>query len=316
MANAELTQQVQKLLEKEFIRESFSPCATPALLAPKKDGSWQLCVDSRAMNHIIIKYRFPMPRMDDIMDSLARAAYFSKIDLRSGYYRSKSDREMKTAFKTREGMYEWRVIPFGLTSAPSTFMRLINIILKSLIGKCMVVYLDDILVYSKSWSEHMQHLRQVLDTLRQEKLYVNLKKYNFEQTELKYLGFVVSRDGLKMDQEKNFNMIVAPMTGCIKGKVFQWMSFAQRSFELLKEKMLEAPVLSLLNFDKVFEVDCYASGVRIGAVLSQQGRLVAYFSEKLNESRRKYSTYDKEFYALFYALIQAFKYWRHYLLPK
>eukprot|EP01018_Ginkgo_biloba_P033864 Gb_14356 [translate_table: standard] len=162
-----------------------------------------------------------------------------------------------------------------------------------------------------------------MDTLRHEKLYVNVEKCSFGQTELKYLGFVVSSDGLKMDQEKvkavlewptprNATDVRTPMTECIKGKVFQWTTAAQRSFEQLKKKMSEAPVLSLPNFDKVFDVECDASGFGIGAILSQEGRPVAYFNEKLNEARRKYSVYDKEFYAL----VQALKYWRHYLLPK
>eukprot|EP01018_Ginkgo_biloba_P031861 Gb_04125 [translate_table: standard] len=232
-------------------------------------------------------------------------------------------------------------MPFGLTGAPSTFMGLMNTVLKALIGKCVVVYLDDILVYSRSWTEHMQHLRQVMSTLRQEKLYVNLAKCSFGQIELKYLGFIVSSEGLKMDQEKvkaivewpvprnatevrsfyglpsfyrkfvkNFSMITVPMTKCIKGKAFQWTSAAQRSFELLKRRMSEAPVLSLPNFDKVFEVECDASRVGIGAVLSQEG--TSGILQFLNEARRKYSVYDKEFYAL----VQVLKYWRHYLLPK
>eukprot|EP01018_Ginkgo_biloba_P014456 Gb_10706 [translate_table: standard] len=273
MENAELNRQVQKLLEKEVIRESLTPCLTPALLAPKKDGSWQLCVDSRAMNHIIIKYKFPKPRMDDIMDSLTGAAHFSKINLRSGYYRSESEREMKTTFKTREGLYEWRVMSFGLIGAPNMFMRLMNTILKALISKCMVVYLDDILVYSRSWSKYMQHLRQVFSTLRRERLYVNLEKCSFGQTKMKYLGFIMSCKGLKMDEENvkaMLDMIVIPMIECIKGKVFQWTS-SHSSFTLLKKKVLEAPVLSLSDFDKVFEVECDAYGVRIGIVLRQEG---------------------------------------------
>eukprot|EP01018_Ginkgo_biloba_P015292 Gb_10771 [translate_table: standard] len=281
-----------------------------------------------------------MPRMDDIMDSLSGAAYFSKIDLRSGYYqiRIRQGDEWKTAFKTKEGLYEWRVMPFGLTGAPSTFMRLMNTVLRSLIGKCVVVYLDDILVYSKSWPKHMQHLREVMDTLRREKLFVNLEKCSFAQTELKYLGFIVSSEGLKVDQEKvkavmnrhrqtphlrsffglasfyrkffrNFNLIAAPMTECLREKLMDDSGVAQ--FQL-KKKMSESPILALPNFDKVFEVECDASGVGIGAVLSQEGRPVAYFSEKLNEARQKYFVYDKEFYAL----VQALKYWRHYLLPR
>eukprot|EP01018_Ginkgo_biloba_P033863 Gb_14366 [translate_table: standard] len=243
------------------------------------------------MNRITIKYRFSMPRIFDIMDSLSGAACFSKIDLWSRYYqiRIRQGDEWKTTFKTKEGLFEWRVMPFGLIGAPSTFMRLMNTVLKSLIGKCIVVYLDDILVYNKSWPEHMEHLRQVMDTLQREKLFVNLEKCSFGQIELKYLGFIVSSEGLKMDQEKvkavlewptpqnatevqsfyglasfyrkfvkNFSLIAAPMTECIKGKVFQWTAAAQCSFELLKKNMLEAPVLSLPNFDKVFEVECDA----------------------------------------------------------
>eukprot|EP01018_Ginkgo_biloba_P014486 Gb_16753 [translate_table: standard] len=307
----EMNRQVQQLLSKEFIRESLSPCATPALLAPKKDGA-------RAINRITIKYRFLMPRMDDIMDSLSGASYFSKIDLRSGYYQIKIRQgdEWKTAFKTKEGLYEWRVMPFGLTGAPSTFMRLMNTVLRPLIGKSVVFYMDDILVYSKSWPEHMQHLREVMDTLRREKLFYNLEKCSFVKTELKYLGFIVSSEGLKVDQEKvkvvldwptpinatelrsfyglasfyrkfvrDFSIIAPPMTECLQGKLFQWTTATQRSFEHLKKKMSEAPVLALPNFDKVFEVECDASGVGIGAVLSQEGRPVAYFSEKLNEAR-------------------------------
>lgn len=133
------------------------------------------------MNRIMIKYRFPMPRMDDIMDCLAGAAYFSKIDLRSGYYQihiHEGD-EWKPAFKTKEGLYEWRVMPFGLTGTRSTFMRLMNIVLKHLVGKSVAVYFDDILVFNNCPRDYLQHLRQVLDILRKEQLYVNLEKCSF-----------------------------------------------------------------------------------------------------------------------------------------
>ena len=346
--NEEIARQIEELLSKGLIRKSISPCAVPAVLAPKKEGTWRLCVDSRAINKITIRYRFPMPRMEDLLDCLGGATFYSKIDLKSGYHqiRVREGDEWKTAFKTNEGLYEWLVMPFGLSNAPSTFMRLMNEVLKPFLNKFVVVYLDDILIFSRDRDDHMKHIDLVLKRLHEEELRINLEKCVFMKQELIFLGFVISSGSLKMDPSKieaiinwpipsnasevksfhglcnfyrkfirNFSGISGPMIETIKGGKkchFVWTKEAQDSFELLKVKIANGPVLTFPNFDKVFVIECDASTKAIGGVLSQDGRPIAFFSEKLNEAKQRYSVYDLELYAM----IQSLKRWRHYLLPK
>lgn len=296
-----------------------------------------MCTDSRAINNITIRYKFPLPRMDDLMDCLSGAKYFSKVDLKSGYHQIRiiEGDEWNTTFKMNDGLYEWLVMPFGLTNAPSTFMSLMNEVLNDFIGKFVIVYLDDILIFSKSKEENLKHLSLVLRRLQQQKLLVNLKKCSFMKIELVFLGFVISQEGLKMDPEKvraildwpcprniyevklfhglesfnrkfirNFSNMCAPIVGTIKRehKTFEWKEEVERGFILLKQKIEENPILALPDFQKLFEVNCDASGMATGVVLSQEENPIAYFSEKLNDAKHKYSSYSKEVYDVIQAL--------------
>ena len=200
----ELAKQLQELLDKEVIRPSVSPWGAPVLFVKKKDGSMRLCIDYRELNKLTIKNKYPLPRIDDLFDQLKGACYFSKIDLRFGYHHLKIKPEdiPKTAFKTRYGHYEFLVMSFGLTNAPMTFMDLINRVYKEYLDKFVIVFIDDILIYSKNPKDHTMHLQIALQKLREKQLYAKFSKCEFWLTEVQFLGHVISKEGIKVDPVK------------------------------------------------------------------------------------------------------------------
>ena len=197
----EIQTQVEELMNKGWVQEPMNPCAIPGILVPKNDGYWRMCTNCRALNNITIKYKHHIPRLDDLMDELYGGCIFSKIDLRSGCHqiRIRNGNKWKTVFTTKYGLYDWRVLLFGLTNASSTFMRLMNYVLREFLGKFVVVYFDDILIYSTSLELHEEHLCVVLNVLRTKKLYVNLEKCTFCTEQIAFLCFVVSAKGVHVD---------------------------------------------------------------------------------------------------------------------
>ena len=346
----ELKTILDDLLQKDFIAKSSSPFAAPILFVGKKDGSRRLCTDFRALNKITIKNRYPLPRIEDLQDCLYRAKVFSSIDLTSGYWQIpiRAEDQHKTAFRSRYGHYEWKVMPFGLCNAPATFQRFMNDIFRDLLDVCVVVYLDDILVFSRSKEEHQQHLRQVLQRLREHHLVAKPKKCVLGQESIEFLGHVIGNGSLEMSSEKikaiqawktpfaslkevraflglasyyrrfirNFAKIAAPISDLLqKNQELTWTEEANQAVMCLKEAITTAPVLQIADPTKPFVVTTDASGVAVGAVLEQEdadGRLhpIAFTSQKLRAEQRHYEVRDLELLAIVHAL----KIWRPYLL--
>ena len=346
MAPAELKElkaQLQELVDGGFIRPSISPWGAPVLFVNKKDGTWRSCVDYRQLNKVTIRNKYPLPRIDDLFDQLQGAKVFSKIDLRSGYHqlRIRESDVPKTAFRTRYGHYEFLVMSFGLTNAPAAFMDLMNRVFCPYLDRFVIVFIDDILVYSRSELEHERHLGWVLQTLRRHQLYVKFSKCEFWLSRVGFLGHVVSADGIYVDPQKveavanweqpttvtevrsflglagyyrrfieGFSKIAGPLHGLTrKGVKFEWTERCEGSFQTLKERLTSAPVLTLPEGNEGFEVYSDASYQGLGCVLMQHKRVVAYDSRQLKKHELNYPTHDLELDAVIFAL----KTWRHYL---
>ena len=260
---AELKKQLQQLLDKGLIQPSVSRWGAPVLFVRKKDGSLRLCIDYRELNSVTVKNKYPLPRIDDLFDQLAGAAVFSKIDMRSGYHQLKIKKEdvPKTAFRTRYGHYEFLVLPFGLTNAPAYFMDLMNRIFHPYLDKFVVVFIDDILVYSKSKEEHAEHLRIVLSTLMRHKLYAKFKKCDFWMEKVHFLGHVITKEGIFVDPAKVAVGVDWPRpTNVTEVRSFLGMAGYYRRFVKDFAK-IASPLTQLLRKDRQFDwsPNCEAS---------------------------------------------------------
>ncbi|RVW92584.1 Retrovirus-related Pol polyprotein from transposon 17.6 [Vitis vinifera] len=333
----ELKTQLEELLSKGFIHPSTSPWEAPMLFVKKKDDMLRLCIDYRKLNRVTVKNKYPLPMIDDLFDQLKGAKYFSKIDLRIGYHqlRVREEDVPKITFRTRYGHYEFLVMPFGLTNAPAVFMDLMNIIFCAYLDQFMIVFVDDILIYSRSLKEHKQHLVTTLRTLRRHQLYGKLDKSEFWLTKVNFLGHVVSEVGIAVEHSKveavqewqkptnvfevrsflgldgyykrfveDFSKIAALMTQLTRKWVkFEWNEECENAFQELKQKLTTASISG-----ELFTVYCDASTVGLGCLLMQQGK-VAYASRQLKQHERNYPAHDLELAVVVFA----FKTWRHYL---
>ncbi|KAM1261906.1 hypothetical protein ACFX2G_027713 [Malus domestica] len=346
MAFAELRElkvQLQELVDKGFIQPSTSPWGAPVLFVRKKYGTLRLCIDYRQLNRVTIKNRYPLPRMDDLFDQLRCAYVFSKIELRSGYYQLKINNEdvPKTAFRIRYGHYEFLVMPFGLTNAPAAFMDLMNRVFHPYLDRFVIVFIDDILVYSKSKAEHARHLKLVLSSLREHQLYAKFSKCEFWLNQVAFWGHVISAQGIQVDSQKvaavenweqprtvtevrsflglagyyrrfvkDFSVIALPLTRLTRNDVkFEWDNKCEQSFQQLKYYLTHAHVLALPDDNGNYEVYSDASLNGLGCVLMQHGMVIAYTSRQLKPHEKNYPTHDLELAAIIFAL----KIWRHYL---
>ncbi|GJR68584.1 putative nucleotidyltransferase, ribonuclease H [Tanacetum coccineum] len=339
----ELAEQLQELTDKGFIRPSSSPWGAPVLFVKKKDGSFRMCIDYRELNKLTVKNRYPLPRIDDLFDQLQGSSIYSKIDLRSGYHQLRVREEdiLKTAFRTRYGHYEFQVMPFGLTNAPAVFMDLMNRVCKPYLDKFVIVFIDDILIYSKSKKEHEGHLRQILKLLKKEELYAKFSKCEFWIPRVQFLGHVIDCQGIHVDPAKiesikdwaspktpteirqflglagyyrrfieGFSKIAKTMTKLTQKSVkFDWGDKQEAAFQLLKQKLCSAPILALPEGSEDFIAYCDASKKGLGAVLMQREKVISYASRQLKIHEKNYTTHDLELGAVVFAL----KMWRHYL---
>jgi hypothetical protein len=344
----ELQRQLAELLEKGWIRPSSSMYGAPIMFIRKPDGTLRSVIDYRALNKQTVRDRYPLPLISECLDQLGGCSVFSRFDLASGFHQMlmHPDDIHKTAFTTRYGLFEWTVLPMGLCNAPSSFMRQMAKVFSPYLDKFLILYVDDLLVKSQSMQEHIEHLRQVLQRMREQKLYAKPSKCEFGKSELKFLGHIVSRQGVKPDPGKvkalqdwpvpqtvhelrsfmglanyfrrfvrGFSRTAVPLTNLLnsKGKLVDWGPEQDIAFQQLKAALASAPVLRVADPRRPFLLNCDASDHAIGGVLLQEfaGALhpIAFHSRKLNSAERNYTVTEREMLSI----VECVKEWSHYI---
>ena len=332
--------EVHKMLNQGIIVPSASPWASPVTLVPKKDGETRFCVDYRKLNSVTVRDAHPLPHIHDIFDALGGANIFSTLDLRSGYWQipvAPKDR-LKTAFTCHLGLFEFNRLPFGLTNAPAQFQRVMNFVLADLIGVSVLVYIDDIVVYSRDPNDHGKHLQQVFDRLRKYNLTLKASKCDIGKTQVELLGYIITPQGITPQPRKTeainnmpppqtvrevrsflgmasyyrqsvhqFAHVAEPLTKLTrKGEPFIWGDDQREAFHVLKQALVSPPVLAYPNTNEPYALHTDASQYAVGAILTQvqegKERVIAYLSHQLSHTQKRWATIEREAYAVIYAL--------------
>ncbi|GJZ79587.1 putative reverse transcriptase domain-containing protein [Tanacetum coccineum] len=306
----ELSDQLKELSDKGFIRPSSSPWGAPVLFVTKKDGSFRMCINYRELNKLTVKNLYTLPRIDDLFDQLQGSNVYSKINLRSGYHQLRVREEdiWKTSFRTRYGHYKFQVMPFGLTNTSTVFMDLMNRVCKPYLDKFVIVFIDDILIYSKSKQEHEEHLKLILELIKKEELYAKFSYCEFWIRKVHFLEHVIDSQGIHVDLAK-IDSIKDWQSPKTPTEIRQFLGLAEAAFQLLKEKLCSARILALPEESEDFIIYCDASIKGLGTVLMERENVIAYASRQLKIHEKNYTTHDMELGAVVFAL----KIWRHYL---